>query len=399
MNGRYRPRKQLTGGIVEAKSFPLDSGLDASDTTQEICLEYLGESEQRFRSVAQSAVDAIISTDANDTVIFWNQGAARMFGHSHEEVLGKSITIIIPEPYKEAHRKGMANYIRTGRPALIGRTKELEGLRKNGERFPLELSLSTWTTRAGIFFTGIIRDISVRKAIEKDLEQRTEELESLIQMVAHDLKSPVITVGGLARLLKKEAAGFRSDEKTHRILDQLFLATQTIEKFLTDLLDGLAVEHAESERARFNMGHLVREVVRQLEHTVREQGIDLRIEIAAPLPEVSGDKRRLAQVLDNLVVNAVRYMGQRPDPVINIQVVKDESGIITRVSDNGIGIPVEFQKKIFERFYRVRKPHSPAGSGLGLAIAKKIVESHGGKIWVESRPGQGATFSFSLPAT
>jgi PAS domain S-box-containing protein len=369
----------------------------ASEAKRDLCVEFLGETEQRFRSVAQSAVDAIISIDATDEIIFWNQGAARIFGYSEEEVLGKSVTMIVPEPYRDAHRRGVENYLRTGRPALIGRTEELEGLRKNGESFPIELSLSTWKTAAGTFFTGIIRDISDRKEAESALSQRTEELESLVQMVAHDLKSPVITVGGLTRLLKKSAGDLPQDGRIDRILDQLICATQTMEDFLADLLDALAVEHAKPERTSVNIDHVVREVVQQLEQTIQERGIKLRLEIAERLPVVSGDKRRIAQVLDNLLVNAVRYMGQKPDPTISIQVIADKSVITTRVSDNGVGIPDKLQEKIFERFYRVRRSDSPVGTGLGLAISKKIVESHGGKIWVESAEGHGASFSFTLP--
>jgi PAS domain S-box-containing protein len=395
MKNERDAREQSVDRVSEIQTS--NCALKASNTEPDFCMEYLGESEQRFRSVAQSAVDAIISTDATDAVVFWNQGATRVFGYSEDEVLGKSVTMIIPEPYRDAHRKGLGNYLETGRPALIGSTAELEGLRKNGERFPLELSLSAWTTRAGTFFTGIIRDISVRKEMERALEQRTEELESLIQMVAHDLKSPVITVGGLTRRLKKCAGELPQDGKIDQILNQLVSATRTMEEFLADLLDGLALEHSKPERTSVNMDQLVREVVQRLEQTIRERCIELRLEIAAPLPAVSGDRRRIAQVLDNLLVNAVRYMGQRPDPTVSIQVMKDGDAILTRVCDNGVGIPDELQGKIFERFYRVRRSDSPAGTGLGLAISQKIVESHGGKIWVESREGQGATFSFTLP--
>jgi two-component system sensor kinase FixL len=383
-------------GAREQMSKEID---ETYETRTPVRLESLGESEQRFRSVAQSAVDAIISTDATDAIIFWNQAAERIFGYSENEILGKSVTIIIPEPYKESHRRGVENYLKTGKPALIGRTAELEGLRKNGEAFPLELSLSTWTTREGTFFTGIIRDISARKETETTLAQRTEELESLIQMVAHDLKSPVATVGGLVRLLKKKAGELASDEMIGGILNQLICASQSIETFLTDLLDGLAVEHSKPDLEPIDMDQLVRDVLGQHEPAIRERGIKLKVEIVAPLPVINGDKRRIAQVLDNLLVNAVRHMGQRPDPTISVQLTNDKAAIITRVSDNGAGIPLELQEKVFERFYRVKRTDSAGGTGLGLAICKKIVESHGGKIWVESTLGQGATFSFTLPVS
>jgi PAS domain S-box-containing protein len=391
-----KTKKQLMDEINEARS--LNAQLREAEEERNAALEAVGESEQRFRAVAQSAVDAIISTDRWDTIIFWNQGAQKIFGYSEEETLGKSVSMIIPEPYRDAHRIGVANYLKTAKPMLIGKTVELEGLRKGGEIFPIELSLSTWKTRADVFFTGIIRDISDRKAAEKALAQRTEELESLIQMVAHDLKSPIISIGGMARLLKKNLSGTHLDEKRDRLLNQLISATQTVERFLGDLLDNLAVEHLKPECGPVKMDELVSEVARRHEHAIQERGIRLCLDIADPLPAVNGDKRRIAQVLDNLLVNAVRHMGQRPDPVIRIHVERDESGVVTRVSDNGVGIPEELHEKIFDRFFRVHRSDSHGGTGLGLSIAKKIVESHGGKLWVESRQGEGATFAFTLPA-
>ncbi|HMK37095.1 MAG TPA: PAS domain-containing sensor histidine kinase [Desulfomonilaceae bacterium] len=397
MKDEHKTKEQLVYEISEIRQINLD--LQAVEAARNSALEALAESEQRFRSVAQSAVDAIISTDATDAVIFWNQGAQKIFGYEEEEVLGKSVTVIIPEMYRDAHRNGMKNYLLTGHPALIGRTAELEGMRKGGETFPIELSLSTWTTRAGMFFTGIIRDISDRKEAEKVLAQRTEELELLIQMVAHDLKSPVITIAGLARLLNKCMSDPSNNEKRDQMFDQLISATRTMEKFLADLLDGLAIEGSKPEQAPVAIDKLVREVVQRHERMIQEKGIRLRVDISRVSRSVNGDKGRIVQVVDNLLLNAVRHMGRKSDPTIHVTVVQEKDAVVTKISDNGVGIPADVQKKIFDRFFRVRRSDSEGGTGLGLAIAKQIVESHGGKIWVESQEGQGATFCFTLPVS
>lgn len=211
MKDELKTREQLVVEINDIRR--LNQELREAQAALNSAIQSLKDSEERFRSVAQSAVDAIVSIDTSDHIVFWNQGAEKIFGYSESEVLGKSVTIIIPDQYKEGHSKGIKNYLNTGGPALIGRTVELEGLKKTGETFPIELSLSTWKTRDGRFFSGIIRDISDRKEVEKELEKRTsesrqrsEELESLVQMVAHDLKSPIITIVGMVKILRQSVS-------------------------------------------------------------------------------------------------------------------------------------------------------------------------------------------------
>jgi PAS domain S-box-containing protein len=394
-------KQQLMNRISELER--RNAELEALDARRQSVEEALRDSEMRFRSLAESAIDAIISINSEDKIIFWNKGAEGIFGYSEEEVMGRSVIMLIPESLREAHRTGVRRYLATGERKLIGKTAELQGLTKGGIQFPLELSLSTWKTREGTFFTGMIRDITRRKEAEQALEQRTiearqrnEELESLIQMVAHDLKSPVITSGGLVRLLKGRMAKISADDRIEQILNQLSRTTESVERFLRDLLDGLVSEHTEPERAEVRLDEIVNEVVRQHRQMIDEKGITLDVEIASA-PTVLGDGHRIRQVLDNLVINAVRHMGETNHPMIRIQVLSDQDHVVTKVSDNGVGIPTQYLDKIFERFFRGSKSGVQGGTGLGLSIAKKIIESHGGRIWVESEEGKGASFVFMLP--
>jgi PAS domain S-box-containing protein len=367
--------------------------------------EALRASEMRFRSIADSALDAIVSVSSEDKITFWNQGAQRIFGYSEEEVIGKSVTIIIPERYKQHHRDGMKRYLKTRRPALIGRTAELQARRKDGTEFPIELSLSTWTSMEGTFFTGIIRDISLRKETElalarstSEAKQRTEELESLIQMVAHDLKSPVVTICGLVRILEKSLAGNKaSDEKSALILHQLETSSQTMERFLKDLLDGLASQHSEQQQALVRLDECVNEVIAAHRQRAAERGISLRLVMHEAVSPVAGDRHRLSQVIDNLVGNAIKHMGDGQDPRVIVQLLEEENTVITKISDNGVGIALEHQSKIFDRFFRVPGKGEQSGTGLGLSIVKKIVESHGGEISLAPGELGGATFVIRLP--
>ncbi len=395
--------KQLAAEIDEMRQFNKD--LQEVEEARHMALDSLRESEERFRSVAQSAVDAIISSDSNDIITFWNQGATKIFGYSEEEALGKSVTIIIPDQYKDLHRNGMKRFLESGRTSLIGRTIELQGLKKNGQIFPIELSLSYWKTTKGTFFAGIIRDISDRKEAEAALEtrteeakQRSEELEALIQMVAHDLKSPVITIVGMVKRLQKKVSQMPEGHECNPILKQIGSAAENIEKFLSDLLNGLVVDYTRPELTCISMPALLEDILERRRSELKDRNFEIRKNIIDGLPPVMGDQHRIMQVIDNLVSNAIKYMGENSTPVLTLNVRKHDAFIMTSVIDNGQGISEGHQTKIFDRFYRVRKG-SVSGTGLGLSISKKIIQDHGGKIWVESKPGSGSSFSFILPIT
>jgi PAS domain S-box-containing protein len=375
------------------------------DLTEKISLEQaLRESETRTRSVAQSSVDAIISSNDEDVIIFWNDGARKMFGYREEEILGKPVTTIIPERYRKRHSEGVRRFLETGATSLTGRTLELQGIRKNNQEFPLELSLSSWRARGRVYFSGIIRDITDRKVAEQVLAQRTaeaqerkEELEALIQMVAHDLKSPVIAITGLVRSLKKKIDSNPQDENIHRITEQILTSSQTMEEFLTDLLDGMAVEKTEPQFEPFHIEEVIEEVVREHRPSLDEKQIRIRTEFFASNSAVTADKRRIKQVFDNLIANAWRYMGDVPDPTICIKIKDDDLYVTASVCDNGIGISKEYQKRIFDQFFRVSNSSGQKGTGLGLSIVKKIIEIHGGVIYCESELGEGAAFIIKLP--
>jgi two-component system sensor kinase FixL len=380
-----------------------NSELEQLEIQRQSVEQALRDSEMRFRSLAQSAIDAIVSMSSEDKIIFWNRGAELMFGYSEEEVIGQPVSMIIPEALREAHRAGVHRYLATGERKIIGKTVELEGLTKDGIQFPLELSLSTWNTAEGTFFTGMIRDVTRRKEAETALEQRTvearqrnEELESLIQMVAHDLKSPVVTIVGLVRLLKGSMAKMALGDRSEQILNQLSATSEGVERFLKDLLDGLVSEHTKPEQEEVRLDEVVNEVIHQHQQLIDQRKIYIDLDITSAMPVV-GDRHRIRQVVDNLVRNAVKHMGETTHPVIRIEVRSDQDYVVTKVSDNGVGIPAQFLDKIFDRFFRVSKSGIQGGTGLGLSIARKIVESHGGRIWVESEEGKGATFVFELP--
>ncbi len=364
----------------------------------------LRDSETKFRAMAQTAVDAIICADRGDRIVFWNRAAEHMFGYEEAEILDKPVITLVPEEFRAAHSQGVKRYLETGHAVLMGKPKEVQALRKDGSEFPVELSLATWKTQGEVFFTAIIRDITDRKEMERALELRTrearkrkEELEALVQMVVHDLKSPVLTIAGLIRVLKKRRAGQAGDDKQGRILDQLSESSETLEIFLKELLDGLAAEAAQLQPAPISLHEAVTEVLGRQREAIEEKNVRIDVQIPDSLPKVHADEHRLKQVLDNLVTNSIRYMGHTSDPRIRIEATHNKDVVITSISDTGIGIPAEFQAKIFERFFRAPDTGVKTGSGLGLFIVKRIIENHGGTVALESEEAKGTTFRFTLP--
>ncbi|MEJ2717623.1 MAG: ATP-binding protein [Deltaproteobacteria bacterium] len=232
---------------------------------------------------------------------------------------------------------------------------------------------------------------------EQKATEKVQELESIIEMVTHDLKSPVVAIGGLVRLLQKRFRTKLSEVGLEEVLDHLSTACDSIGAFLKDLSECLVAEKAELEWSPLRLDRTVVDVVRQYRQLIDERRIRLQLNFGTSRPSVMGDRHKIMQVVDNLLVNAIRHMGNTPEPIICIELRESENYVIAEISDNGVGIPAEYRDKIFKRFFRVPRSGSIPGSGLGLSIAKTIVESHGGLIWLDSGARQGATFVFTLP--
>lgn len=187
------------------------------------------------------------------------------------------------------------------------------------------------------------------------------------------------------------------EDKRVQILEQLENSSRTMERFLEDLLDGLTLNHTELQRVPVRLDECINEVIAGQLQRATERGIRIHFLMPKPVPAVAGDRHRLFQVIDNLVGNAVKHMGEKSDSRITIHLFEDENAVITKVSDNGVGIAVQHQAKIFDRFYRVSGTRERTGTGLGLSIVRKIVESHGGEIALASDVQNGATFTVKLP--
>lgn len=363
--------------------------------------EKLKASELKYRSLTQSAKDAIISADDKGKIISWNNAAFKIFGYNEKEVLNKPLTILMPDIYKDAHRKGIERVRTTGKTKIVGKTVDLSGLRKDGTEFPLELSLAKWKIKEKVFYTGTVRDITERKL----LQQKKDEF---LAMASHELKTPITVIKVYAQILKKRL-GFSEDNKDIYFLSQIESQTSKITTLINDLLEVTKIEAGKLafSKKKFDLNVLIKKIVVDFQYVSDTHQI---IKVGEVEKNVMGDEDRIGQVLINLLTNAIKY-SPNADKII-VKVKENKKNITVGVQDFGMGISKDKQEQIFGRYFRVNKKEEEtikgsgfkSSSGLGLYISAEIIVRHGGKIWVESKKEkdlpagkQGSTFYFTLP--
>jgi light-regulated signal transduction histidine kinase (bacteriophytochrome) len=240
----------------------------------------------------------------------------------------------------------------------------------------------------------MVRDLTERKRAEEALKRKNEELESFIYIVSHDLKSPLITVQGFVSALEEDC-GERLGEEAKRHLRFIRDASKKMETLIKDLLELSRIGRVVHAKEEVDFSQVVEESVKGFKKRIEERGIELVV--ADQFPVVRCEGQRMVQVVENFLSNAIKFMGENPSPRIEIGYREEDGSHQFWVKDNGIGIAPRYHGKIFELFQCLKEVEDEDGTGVGLTIAKKIVEQHGGRIWVKSAKGRGSTFSFTLP--
>jgi signal transduction histidine kinase len=244
-------------------------------------------------------------------------------------------------------------------------------------------------------------EIAVRKAAEqqreaviKELEQKNAELARFTYTVSHELRSPLITIQGFAGLIQEEAVHDGDPAELRNHVRRIVVAVDTLDALLSDLLKLSRAGRSINTPEPVGFGIIVREAVNLFSRSLAEHRVN--VETDPDFPAVKVDHARIKEVLVNLIENAIKYRGDRPDPVIRIGIDKEGEAPVFFVQDNGIGIEPRYLERIFNLFEKL--DGTTEGTGVGLAIVKRIIEAHGGKIWAESEgPGKGTTFRFTLP--
>ncbi len=350
-------------------------------------------SEARLRSVTDTAHDAIVAADGAGRIAFWNPGAARIFGYSADEVIGRPLTMLMPERYHAAHLAGLERYAQTGVPNVVGRSVELEGRRKDGSEFPLELSLAAACADGRVSFTGVIRDITERKHIERALHETNAELEAFAYSVSHDLRAPLRAIHGFGRILLEDH-GTRLDPEARRLVDVIGDSTRKMGQLIDDLLAFSRLSRRSMEKAPVDLTELARGVGEEIRRAEGDRALEITV---APLPTARGDRQMLRQALANLLQNAAKFTRRRPDARIDVGHRTEQGEVVYYVRDNGAGFDPRYRDKLFGVFQRLHANEEFEGTGVGLAIVQRIVHRHGGRVWAEGQVDAGATFFFTLP--
>lgn len=345
------------------------------------------------------AADAIICLDDDQRITLFNEGAEQIFGWKAEEIIGQPLDLLLPERSRavhHAHVEGFRAAPETSR--RMGHRQEISGVRKNGQEFPAEAAIAKVHMGRDVVFSVVLRDITEQVALRKQLQTAVNARDDTVGVVAHDLRNPVSAVQMLSSALMQrfEAEGFSPESK-----EQLTLIRQAavqMDRLIQDLLDVTRVEtgRLQIEPETIRTAELLETAVETMRPLVEEAGLDMQEYIARDVKPVRADRHRVAQVISNLVGNSIKATprGGR----ITVRASNSPEGVTVTIEDTGRGIAPDQLAHIFDRFWQSeRSSIRTRGAGLGLPIARGIVEAHGGRMWVESNPGAGTSFFFTLP--
>ena len=411
LQASYNPTRNAAGTVYKIVKFATDI------TAQKEAEVARHEQEARLQAIVSHAVDGIVTINDRGIIESFNTAAERMFGYTSAEAIGQNVKLLMPEPYRSEHDGYLDNYKKSGHRKIIGIGREVVGRRKDGSTFPLDLAVSEIQLSSRRAFTGILRDITDRRAVETKLEQAaiqmecinlelemaneevrqaTEAKSSFLASMSHEIRTPMNSIVGMAQLLSETSLTPEQQDYTQR----LRRASDHLLDLINDILDLSKIEsgHLELETVPIDLHDLMENIGEMMALRAHAKQIDFVVRVCPGLPErVSGDPTRLRQIIVNLVGNAIKFTETGH---ILVQVEADESGRFRfSVADTGIGIPADKLGSIFDSFSQADSSTTRkyGGTGLGLSICKRLVELMEGDISVTSTPGIGSNFLFTVP--
>lgn len=397
---------ELAVGETKLADRPIFTGI-VRDISEQVEAERAeSEMRERMRAVFETAVDGIVVISASGIVEQMNPAAERLFGYAAHEVVGRNVSMLMPEPYTSEHDSYLQNYLETGVPKIIGIGREVTGLRKDGQTFPMDLAVSEVRLQDRVLFTGIVRDISERKRTEAALReaQKLDSLGVLAGGIAHDFNNLLVGIIGNAGLALDDLPPESPARATIREIE-------TIGKRAADLAHQMLAYSGKSRLTvePISMNNVVQEMTHLLSATIRK-GVVVRYNLSPRLPLTEADPTQIRQVVMNLVINASDAIGDRSGTItISTGVMRAdrtylreaylppdlaEGGyVFMEVSDTGTGMTPEIKEKIFDPFFTTKF----TGRGLGLAVVLGVIRGHRGALKVYSEPGHGTTFRVLFP--
>jgi len=358
------------------------------------------KAELRYRALLEAAPDAIVIVGANGIIELANAQTEKLFGYVRTELLGQSVDGLVPKTFRERHDVHRHGFFQAPKVREMGKDLDLYGLRKDGTEFPVEISLSPLETETGFLVLAAIRDGTERRRSAELLKEKVEELkrsndelQQFAYIASHDLQEPLRMVASYTQLLAKRYKG-QLDSDADEFIAFAVDGCDRMKGMIRDLLEysragtkGRPLHEIAGEEA-------LNRALANLRSAIEESSAFVTHD---SLPTITTDDTQLVQVFQNLVGNAIKYRGAAA-PRIHVSAARNGSDEwVFSVGDNGQGIEPRYFERIFILFQRLHGRHQSSGTGIGLAICKKIVEQHGGRIWVESQLEKGSTFYFALP--
>jgi PAS domain S-box-containing protein len=349
-------------------------------------------------SIVESSDDAIISKDLNGTVTSWNRSATRIFGYTAQEMIGRPISVLAA-PDRVNEMPQILDRIRHGERIEHYETRRRA---KSGQIIDISVTISPIRGQDGhvVGASKIARDITASKLAERAIIEQAErlarsnaDLQEFAYVTSHDLQEPLRTIATFSELLRRRYSA-QLDRQADQYIDLVITAATRMTALIRDSLRFSRLVRQESVApASVSSDVMLEWAVENLQSRIHECGAVIE---RGKLPIVNVDKSAMSQVFQNLLSNAIKYRENGAPPRIRIDAETNEKECIFSVADNGIGIPAAYHETIFGLFKRLHVT-GYEGTGIGLALCKRIVENHGGRIWVESEPGKGSVFRFTIP--
>ena len=395
---RITETKMPSGGVA---------GLRTDITEEKRAQIALRESEARLSGMLSISPDAIIACDRNHTITLFNEGAERLFGHSKEEALGQDVGMLIPPEYRGMHHEHMNAFgISTQSSITIPDRGGIFGLKKSGEVFPAEASVTKLETGDDLTFTVMLRDTTERQQVEGDLLSAREEAETansakseFLANMSHELRTPLNAIAGFSQVLLGDIAGVLN-EKQREYVSDVQESSQHLLSLINDILDISKIEAGQQEihEEEFDISDELDSAVRMFKEKAETGGLELAITASPKLPAIKADRRLVHQMIINLLSNATKFTP--PGGRIEVTAYEEENGgLAVAVRDTGVGMSETDIPVALSNFGQLKNQIDLAGegTGLGLPLVRNMIELHGGQLDLTSQPGTGTSVTMEFP--
>lgn len=372
--------------------------MEGSETERKKAEEELLKSKEKLKIIIENVRDVIFQLSPTGFIQYISPNVKELYGYKSDELIGKHLKKTTPMSDVPKALK----VLKTVLSGTIVKNFEINQKDSKGKIIPMEINVVPVKKEGKIIAVqGVMRDITERKQIEEqlkktleELKQRNQELDEYTYTVSHELKTPLIAIQGFSAILYKKCKS-KLNKNMVQYLKRISQASERLERMVSDLLKLSRAGRKTGKFKKVDINSVVKTSLKHFESSIIEKHIDVKL--TPEFPTVFCDRSRIREVFDNLIVNAIRFAGSQEKPKIKIGWKKQKNQYQFWVEDNGVGIIEGDKKKIFRTFVQGSLVSSEEGTGVGLSIAKKVIESHGGKIWVKSELGSGATFFFTIP--